>query len=127
MGESEVEEDFYRALTAPGLAMLEIIDEQINEFQNILISRRDFILGMSLGILGNVIASYIIEFDTMVFPLKAYGILLRVIIIGSALGYVLYRYWRANKDYEARIRSLLNTRDRIEDRINSIEENYLEK
>lgn len=69
------------------------LQELLHEKKERLISERQFLLGITIGILGNLVASYVVEFQMLFAEGKTLlGILLGLTASAIAFGFFYYYY-----------------------------------
>jgi hypothetical protein len=87
----------------------EVLEEQRSRIRDVsssyriyLMSRRDFLIGVSIGITGSIASGYIIQLDRILFlenP-NTLNIGFRILIILFLLFYLSYRYRKRTKNLE---------------------------
>ena len=95
------------------------LNEQLFQYRTIMISQRMFILGIGIGIIGNLLASYLIEFHMLIMGKYTFwGILTGVIVFGIGLNYLERRYVNKNiKPIEKKIAELESFMQKVAEEI----------
>ena len=73
-------------------------------------SRRDFLNGISLGIIGSITAAYIVELDKTIFmfsPYQVLGILVRIFLLTLLLIIIINRYRKRTKIFENSLQGMI--------------------
>jgi hypothetical protein len=72
-------------------------------------ARRDFILGIAIGITGSLTAAYLVELDRRLFDVSTFtvpDILVRVVILLTLLVFVVRRYHARTQLYEDSLKAM---------------------
>jgi len=99
--------------------MQEIIRDVSVSYRLYLLSRRDFLLGIFIGVSGSIIAGYVIQIDILLSS-EQYTLLDLVIRLGlllSVLIYTVFRYRKRTEDYERAIKGMLERNKEISEEI----------
>jgi len=79
-------------------------------------SRRDFLSGISLGIIGSITAAYIVELDKTIFmfsPYQVLGILVRIFLLTLLLINIINRYRKRTQIYENSLQGMIERLNEI--------------
>ena len=85
-------------------------------------SRRDFLLGIALGVTGSITASYIVELDRTLFPYSSnpvFSILFRILLLQLVLVYLVNRYRWRTRNYENSLKGMVKRIEEINQEISS--------
>ena len=92
--------------------------ENIFQYRSLLISHKMFILGITIGIMGNLFASYIIEFHMQILRGNTFwGILIGMLVFGIGLKYTEHRLKIQMKPIEEKIDQLESIHPQIKEAI----------
>ncbi|MBN2334528.1 hypothetical protein JXL21_03140 [Candidatus Bathyarchaeota archaeon] len=99
---------------------LEDQKEKIREvsfaYKMYVFSRRDFLLGIAIGITGSLTAAYLVELDRVLFQVARFTpveVVVRILGLSLALGYVVHRYRQRTSQYEESMRKMSERMDEI--------------
>jgi len=72
-------------------------------------ARRDFLLGIAIGITGSLTAAYLVELDRRLFDASAFTVLdimVRITVLLALLVFVVRRYHARTQRYEDSLRAM---------------------
>ena len=91
------------------------IHEATLRYRMYLLSRRDFLRGIIIGVTGSITAGYIIQLDQLLFgDYTVVSIGFRILLFLAILGYFLLQYQKRTEEYEAAIKTMLETINQID-------------
>ncbi len=104
--------------------MQEIIRDVSVSYRLYLLSRRDFLLGILIGVSGSIIAGYIVQLDLLLFSGKhsVIGLILRLGVLFSVLIYVVLSFRKRTEDYKRAVEGMLERNKQISEKIRDREE-----
>jgi len=100
----------------------EIKREQVERLQDLslsyhmyLLGKRGFLTGVIIGVSGSITASYLIELDLLLFkPFSLFGLILRIVGMGSVLGYFIYNNRKRLKQIETLLKRIHDRSEKLQ-------------
>ena len=91
------------------------IHEAALSYRMYLLSRRDFLRGIIIGVTGSITAGYIIQLDQLLFgDYTVVSIGFRILVFLGILGYFMFQYQKRTGEYERAIKTMLETINQID-------------
>ena len=97
----------------------EILREASLSYRMYVLSRRDFLYGILIGVSGSIFAGYVVQLDILIFS-KGYSIpslMVRLCILFSVVIYSVFNYRRRTKYYERAISNMVKSRETLSEQI----------
>lgn len=95
----------------------EIIREVSFAYKMYVSSRRDFLLGIAIGVTGSLTSAYLVELDRTLFDVARFTsaeVAARIIGLSLILGYVVRRYRQRTRQFEESVRNMSDRIDEID-------------
>ncbi|MCW4014718.1 MAG: hypothetical protein NWF07_17255 [Candidatus Bathyarchaeota archaeon] len=94
------------------------IHEASLSYRMYLLSRRDFLRGIIIGVTGSITSGYFIQLDQLFFGnYTVVSLSFRILLFLSILGYFMLLYQKRTEKYEIAIKTMMETINQIDDSI----------
>ncbi len=110
-------EDYF--LSEEKKAEIEKIQEMSLSYRIYLLSRRDFVSAVLIGVASSLTISYLTQLDLILsnHNITIFSVLVRVIISSGFLGYLLYSHRKRTKVYETLLKKMSERTQRLSEEL----------
>ena len=102
------------------IAEIEKIQEMSLSYRIYLLSRRDFVSGVLIGVFSSLSIGYLTKIDDLLSNqnLSFSAVIIRLLISSSVLGYLLYNHRKRTDAYETLLKKMSERTQRLTEELN---------
>lgn len=102
------------------LAEIEKIQEMSLSYRIYLLSRRDFVSGVLIGVFSSLAIGYLTRIEDLLTNqnLSLSAVLIRLVISSAVLAYLLYNHRKRTAGYEILLKKMSEKRQKLSEEIN---------